>query len=121
MKINPKESLTVTFSIDPSAMSSLPRIVFCFVLFFFFEIVLLSLRSTAIFPFSSLFSFTRSMDSMKGPQNNKATSKAQLLMRKQKKNKKKPNKKVAVPQLSTAICRCCSFFYRVLPSFTEFL
>ena len=37
MKINPKESLTVTFSIDPSAMSSLPRIVFCFVLFFFLK------------------------------------------------------------------------------------
>ena len=121
MKINPKESLTVTFSIDPSAMSSLPRIVFCFVLFFFFEIVLLSLRSTAIFPFSSLFSFTRSMDSMKGPQNNKATSKAQLLMRKQnkKKNQTKKSPFRNFPRRFAAVVLFFTEFCRVLPSFCE--
>ena len=117
MKINPKESLTVTFSIDPSAMSSLPRIVFCFVLFFFLK-SFFSLFGPP--PFFLFLLFSRLLVQWTQWRDLKITKrpvKRSSWWENKKTNKKKPNKKVAVPQLSTAICRCCSFF---LPSFAEF-
>ena len=122
MKINPKESLTVTFSIDPSAMSSLPRIVFCFVLFFFLK-SFFSLFGPP--PFFLFLLFSRLLVQWTQWRDLKITKrpvKRSSWWENKKKTKKNQTKKSPFrnfPRRFAAVVLFFTEFCRVLPSFCE--